>query len=132
LSASQQTKYFVAAFCVFNCFAQTEGQPSAERFDVASVRLASEESLHFDGPRMQFLHGSLIAHALTLRACILWAYEMQAAQVIGPDFTIGVSPAVRQQPPPDVLDRRRAADLRHCDRQSQSPRSGVQCSVTIT
>ena len=90
MSTTQRTKYFLAAFCVFNCFAQTQTQPSIERFDVASVRLASEESLHFDGPRVQVLHGSLVAHASTLRACILWAYQVQPAQLIGPDWLADV------------------------------------------
>ena len=86
LAATQRTKHFLTAFCIFNSFAQTPGQPSAERFEVASVRLASDESLHFDGPRVQVLHGSVVMHASTMRACILWAYQMQSAQVIGPDW----------------------------------------------
>jgi len=68
----------LASFCALRCFAQ------APAFDVASVKLAS--GVKFDGPRMQTTHGTLTVHELSLRACIQWAYQLQPAQVVGPDW----------------------------------------------
>jgi uncharacterized protein (TIGR03435 family) len=73
----------------FHCHAQPPTpQPSttAPAFDSASVKLATEESIRNPGGRrIQTSPGSLITHGLTLRACIIWAYDMPA-QIIGPDW----------------------------------------------
>ena len=60
-----------------------EAKPPA--FDVASVKLAAEETVRFQGRRIQTTRDSLTTHALTLRACILFAYGMPP-RVIGPDW----------------------------------------------
>jgi len=60
-----------------------EAKPPA--FDVASVKLAAEETIRFQGRRIQTTPDSLTTHALTLRACIMFAYGMPP-QVIGPDW----------------------------------------------
>jgi uncharacterized protein (TIGR03435 family) len=71
-----------------NSFAQAPAvQPTASgpRFEVASVRLAGDESRGWQGRRIQTAPGSLTTHGLTLRACILWAYQ-QPIQIIAPDW----------------------------------------------
>jgi uncharacterized protein (TIGR03435 family) len=84
---------FVVVFISFNCFAQSPPTPSptsAPAFEVASVRLSGEESKRWQGRRIQTEPGSLTTHGLTLRACILWAYQIPA-QIIGPDWLSEVS-----------------------------------------
>jgi uncharacterized protein (TIGR03435 family) len=79
----------LVVLAAFECRAQPTVAPSqagAPAFEVASERLGTEESLRYDGARMQAAHGSLTTHSLPLRACIPWAYQMPAAQVIGPDW----------------------------------------------
>jgi uncharacterized protein (TIGR03435 family) len=51
----------------------------------ASVKLSTEDTMRIPGRRIQTSPGSLITHGLTLRACIMWAYDMPA-QIIGPDW----------------------------------------------
>lgn len=81
------TRFFLAALFSFNCLAQTSvGHPPVEAFEVASVRLASQESMRYVGPRFQTSHGSLTTYALPLRACIQWAYQIQSPEVVGPDW----------------------------------------------
>lgn len=80
------TLFFVIPATV-NCFAQSptaQSTVAAPRFEVASVRLATEESRRWQGRRIQTEPGSLTTHGLTLRACILWAYQ-EPAQIIAPD-----------------------------------------------
>jgi uncharacterized protein (TIGR03435 family) len=71
----------LAAFCLFHCAAQTTEAPA---FEVASVRPAS--GARFDGARMQTSHGAMTVRGLSLRECLQWAYQMQPAQVTGPDW----------------------------------------------
>lgn len=52
------------------------------RFEVASVRLASEDSKR-SGHKIQAEPGSLTLRGLPLRTCILWAYQ-QPIQIIAP------------------------------------------------
>ena len=88
----------VSLFSAFSCLcpplaeAQQPAQNaiSSPRFEVASVRLATEESRRSSGPRIQTAPGSLTTRGLTLRACILWAYQ-QPIQVIAPDWINGVA-----------------------------------------
>jgi uncharacterized protein (TIGR03435 family) len=73
----------------WNCLAQpapinTDG--SIPRFEVASVRLATDDSRRsWQGRRIQTAPGELATHGLTLRACLLWAYQ-QPAQIIAPNW----------------------------------------------
>jgi uncharacterized protein (TIGR03435 family) len=54
-------------------------------FDVASVHLGTPESLrHY--PRIETLHGKLTTYSMPLLDCIQWAYQVQAAQISGPDW----------------------------------------------
>jgi uncharacterized protein (TIGR03435 family) len=72
-------RIFVAVFAGLHCLAQ------APAFEAASVKLSTEESMRIPGRRIQTSPGLLVTHGLTLRACILWAYDMPA-QVVGPDW----------------------------------------------
>jgi len=54
-------------------------------FDAASVKLSTEETMRIPGRRIQTSPGSLVTHGLTLRACIMWAYNVPA-QIVGPDW----------------------------------------------
>jgi len=58
-----------------------EAKPPA--FEVASVKLAALETVRFEGRRIQTTPDTLTTHALTLRACILFAYGL-TTQVSGP------------------------------------------------
>jgi uncharacterized protein (TIGR03435 family) len=80
------TTLFLVILTTVSSFAQAAPQlpVSAPRFEVASVRLATEESRRWQGRRIQTEPGSLTTHGLTLRACILWAYQ-EPAQMIVPD-----------------------------------------------
>lgn len=78
------TTLLLVLFVALNCLAQSPA------FDAASVKLATEESMRTPGRRIQTSPGSLITHGLTLRACILWAYDMPA-QIIGPDWLNTIS-----------------------------------------
>jgi uncharacterized protein (TIGR03435 family) len=62
--------------------AQTVQQPV---FEVASVKLATEESMPVAGRRIQTTPNTLTTHGLSLRACITFAYGMPA-QIVGPDW----------------------------------------------
>jgi uncharacterized protein (TIGR03435 family) len=77
-----------------NCLAQparVEADSSAPRFEVASVRLATDDSRRsWQGRRIQTAPGELATHGLTLRACLLWAYQ-QPAQIIAPDWINGIA-----------------------------------------
>jgi uncharacterized protein (TIGR03435 family) len=66
-------------FACFNCLAQ----PPA--FEAASVKLSTDETMRIPGRRIQTSPGSLVTHGLTLRACIMWAYNVPA-QIVGPDW----------------------------------------------
>jgi uncharacterized protein (TIGR03435 family) len=55
-------------------------------FEVASVRLADNDSLRFDGPRIQTSGITLTGHAASLRAYVLWAYRVLPAQLVAPDW----------------------------------------------
>jgi hypothetical protein len=66
------TMLFLVIFTGFRLFAQQPSDP-ALAFDAASVRLATEESIRFQGRRIQTSPGSLFTHGLTLRGCIMWA-----------------------------------------------------------
>jgi uncharacterized protein (TIGR03435 family) len=61
------------------------GQSPAPVFDAASVKLATAESMAVEGRRIQTTPNMLTTHALTLKACIVWAYGMPA-QIVGPDW----------------------------------------------
>jgi uncharacterized protein (TIGR03435 family) len=76
--ALRTTRLLFVILAVFNCLAQ------APAFEAASVKLSTEETMRIPGRRIQTSPGSLITHGLTLRACILWAYDMPA-QIVGPD-----------------------------------------------
>lgn len=83
------TALSLVVFAGFHCLAQSS-EP-APAFDAASVKLATEDSMHNPGGRrIQTSPGSLITHGLTLRGCIMWAYNMPA-QIIGPDWLNDVS-----------------------------------------
>jgi uncharacterized protein (TIGR03435 family) len=69
---------WLASIYALRCFAQ------APAFDMASVKLAGGAT--FEGPPMQTTHGTLTVHGLSLRACLQWAYQLQAVQVNGPDW----------------------------------------------
>jgi len=79
----------VILFACLRCLGQTppmQSSTSAPMFEVASVRLSGAESTHSAGPRYQISHGSLTTRGLSLRACILLAYQLQPAQIVGPDW----------------------------------------------
>jgi uncharacterized protein (TIGR03435 family) len=83
------TTLLLIVLAASDCRAQPPTAPpqsSAPAFEVASVHLGTEESLRYDGARMQADHGSLTTHSLPLRACIQWAYQIPPTQVIGPDW----------------------------------------------
>lgn len=88
------TVFFLVLFTGFYASAQQSApQPSekAPAFDAASVKLATEESIRNpQGRRIQTSPGSLVTHGLSLRGCIMWAYDMPA-QIIGPDWLNEVS-----------------------------------------
>jgi uncharacterized protein (TIGR03435 family) len=65
----------------FHCLAQTP----APAFDAASVKLATDESMAAAGRRIQTTPNTLTTRGLSLRACILFAYDMPA-QIIGPEW----------------------------------------------
>jgi uncharacterized protein (TIGR03435 family) len=93
LSSAKTTPLLLVIFAGLNCLAQAPAaQPPVDgpRFEVASVRLASEESRRWQGRRIQTAPGLFTTHGLTLRACILWAYNMPA-QIIAPDWINGVA-----------------------------------------
>jgi uncharacterized protein (TIGR03435 family) len=75
---------FLVIFAAFHCVAQPQAPP-APAFDAASVKLSTEETMRIPGRRIQTSPGSLVTHGLTLRACILWAYDTPA-QIVGPDW----------------------------------------------
>jgi uncharacterized protein (TIGR03435 family) len=77
------TVLFLFIFTGFHGLAQSPA------FDAASVKLATEESMRIPGRRIQTSPGSLITHGLSLRACIMWAYNIPA-QIVGPDWLDGV------------------------------------------
>lgn len=89
---------FLVIFASFNCSAQAPAAQStaaqsaaaAPRFEVASVRLATDESRRESGRRIQTEPGTLTTRGLTLRACILWAYK-QPVQIIAPDWINGIA-----------------------------------------
>lgn len=70
-------------FFAVSCLAQ--GPPTAT-FDVASVKIAGDDSLRYNGPRFQVAHGSLTTHGFALRACLVLAYQMAPSQIQGPDW----------------------------------------------
>jgi uncharacterized protein (TIGR03435 family) len=70
-------------------FTGFHGLAQSPAFDAASVKLATEESMRIPGRRIQTSPGSLITHGLSLRACIMWAYNIPA-QIVGPDWLDGV------------------------------------------
>jgi len=73
------TTLSLVIFAGFHCLAQ----PPA--FEAASVKLSTEETMRIPGRRIQTSPGSLVTHGLTLRGCIMWAYNMPA-QIAGPDW----------------------------------------------
>ena len=75
------TTMCLVIFSGFHCLAQ----PPGPAFDAASVKLATEESMGSNGRRIQTTPNTLTTHGLSLRACIIWAYDMPA-QIIGPDW----------------------------------------------
>jgi uncharacterized protein (TIGR03435 family) len=77
------TTICLVTFAGFRCLAQPPAPGPA--FDAASVKLATEESLGSNGRRIQTTPNTLTTHGLSLRACIIWAYDMPA-QIIGPDW----------------------------------------------
>jgi uncharacterized protein (TIGR03435 family) len=84
---------FLSTLATVHCFAQApavQATGAAPRFEVASVRLAGDESRRWQGRRIQTEPGSLATHGLTLRACILWAYQ-QPVQIVAPDWISGVA-----------------------------------------
>ena len=54
-------------------------------FDAASIKLSTEETVRYQGRRIETSPGSLTTHGLTLRACLIWAFG-QPAQIVGPDW----------------------------------------------
>jgi uncharacterized protein (TIGR03435 family) len=86
------TTFFLAILAGFNCLAQSPAPRSpapAPAFEAASVKLSTEESMRTPGRRIQTSPGSLVTHGLSLRACIMWAYNIPA-QIVGPDWLDGV------------------------------------------
>jgi uncharacterized protein (TIGR03435 family) len=83
---------FAGLFLFATSNARCQAQPPAAqppvwvppRFEVASVRLAGEDSKRSER-RIQTEPGSLTTRGLPLRACILWAYQ-QPIQIIAPDW----------------------------------------------
>jgi uncharacterized protein (TIGR03435 family) len=65
------------------CLAQ---EPPTPAFDVASVKISGDDSLHYNGPRFQVAHGTLTTHGFALRACLMLAYQMAPSQIQGPDW----------------------------------------------
>jgi uncharacterized protein (TIGR03435 family) len=83
------TTLLLVVLAAVDCFAQSpamEPPPADPAFEVASLRLGSAESLRYQGARIETSHGSLTTHSLPLQACIQWAYQMQPAQIVGPDW----------------------------------------------
>jgi uncharacterized protein (TIGR03435 family) len=86
------TTLFLVIFAGFNCLAQSQAPQSPApppAFEAASVKLSTEETMRIPGRRIQTSPGSLITHGLSLRACIMWAYDIPA-QIVGPDWLDGV------------------------------------------
>jgi uncharacterized protein (TIGR03435 family) len=71
-----------AAQCQAQAPAAQSPVSARPRFEVASVRLASEDSKR-SGHKIQKEPGSLTLRGLPLRTCILWAYQ-QPIQIIAP------------------------------------------------
>ncbi len=90
---------FLAGAC---CLAQPQDHPPA--FEAASVKLATEESMRGPGRRIQTSPGSLVAHGLSLHACILWAYD-GPAQVVGPDWLNDVRLDIAAKAPTAANDK---------------------------
>jgi len=57
--------------------------PQPPAFDVASVKLAADETTRIEGRRIQTTPNTLTTRGLSLRACIEWAYGMPA-RIAGP------------------------------------------------
>jgi uncharacterized protein (TIGR03435 family) len=68
---------------ILPCFAQETPAPA---FEVASVKIAGEDSLRYVGQRFQVAHGSLTTHGLSLLACLVLSYQMGPTQIQGPDW----------------------------------------------
>ncbi len=80
---SRLTQVTVVGFAIaLTAIAQ---EVTAPAFDVASVKLAGDETVRVEGRRIQTTPTTLTTRGLSLRACILWAYGMPA-QVAGPDW----------------------------------------------
>lgn len=75
------TLFAIAA--AFSCFAQSTD--SLPRFEVASVKLSDPQSRNNAAP-FQMSPGSLTTRGLPLRACIMLAYKVMPAQIVGPDW----------------------------------------------
>lgn len=102
-------------FTSFACFAQ------APEFDAASVKLASPESARFPGRRIETSPGMLVTHSLSLRACILWAYD-EPAELDGPDWLNDVRLDIVAKAAKPVGDR----ELYHMLRTLLEKRLGVK------
>jgi uncharacterized protein (TIGR03435 family) len=63
------------------------GQPSAARFEVASVKHAGSEAPPGDIPRnMAESPGSFSMRNVPLRYCLEWAYDLKDYEIVGPDW----------------------------------------------
>jgi len=69
----------------YSCVAQSPVQQSGSTFEVASVKLSSQETILTPGRRIQTSPGSLVTRGLPLRECIVLAYN-SPTKIIGPDW----------------------------------------------
>jgi uncharacterized protein (TIGR03435 family) len=104
----------LAGFCALCTIAggQEKGAPSLA-FEAASVRLAGEDSLRFDGPRIQTRAASLIGHAASIREYVLWAYRILPAQLVAPDWLDDVRLDVVAKAAAPVNDQQMSLMLRN-------------------
>jgi hypothetical protein len=72
--------FLVATLACLNCLAQKPG--SAPAFDAASVHASTTAGN--EDPHVQTSPGSLTLRGISLKFCILWAYNMPAFQADGP------------------------------------------------
>lgn len=108
----------IIALATFGCLAQPQREPS---FEAASIKLSGEDSMRVPGRRIQTSPGMLTTRGLTLRACIIWAYDAPA-QVVAPDWANDVRLDIVAKAASPVGDR----ELYHMLRTLLADRMGLK------
>lgn len=106
---------FLILFAVTGCLAQSPSVKStdtAPAFEVASVRLSGPDTGKIQGPRFQTSRGSLNTRGLSLRSCIVLAYQMQPIQIAGPNWLNDVRLDIEAKAAAPVDDQQLYAMLR--------------------